>query len=293
MTCIVCHRSVGTHAKKCPGCGAPTVISSGEFLFKMNVADEKQLKRYYEQWQEANNEETSTTNRTSPGTVTTPSSSTSRSRTDQSSVTPSQRTQVLQSDNFLEKHGLNVLKYLSWSSLVAMFFIGYTISGTLSAIIVAIILAFSAYLIYTQMCYTSKRSMTFWICIAVSAVAAVIAFVLGKNSTTLANNYVMTLVDFARSEQADVVQQLMTNYSSTFKSTISPAFILPMFLNLTLVNNEVKNNKISKIIAILGVGIFIILFSVLAYYFGHYMAIKSEILNYCATAFPDQVIVLF
>ena len=55
MTCIVCHRSIGTRSRKCSVCGAPTALNKGEFLFEMNSADEKQLKTYYKKMQDANN----------------------------------------------------------------------------------------------------------------------------------------------------------------------------------------------------------------------------------------------
>ncbi len=51
MTCIVCHRSIGTRAKKCSVCGAPTALGKGNVLFEMDTADKNQLKKYYEQCQ--------------------------------------------------------------------------------------------------------------------------------------------------------------------------------------------------------------------------------------------------
>ncbi len=65
MTCIVCHRSVATRAKKCSACGAPTALSKGDFLFEMNSADEKQLKTYYKKMQEAKETSQNTSNESS------------------------------------------------------------------------------------------------------------------------------------------------------------------------------------------------------------------------------------
>lgn len=69
MNCLVCHRSVSTRAKKCSFCGATTNLNGGKFLFKMNSADEKQLKKYYEQAQEKKLEQNTSAEKEINGSV--------------------------------------------------------------------------------------------------------------------------------------------------------------------------------------------------------------------------------
>jgi len=288
MTCIVCHRSVGTRAKKCPCCGAPSAISKGDFLFEMNSADEKQLKKYYEQSQETKNGTDNATNNKSVA-----SSNISPAYRQTPSPASTQQGISQREGGFLENHGLTLLKYIGYASFIGTLIImaaRIKISAML-LVILAGVLVFSAYLIYSQICHTTKRSVVFWSCTVISIIIAVTSYIFGKNATEWANSTMMAWVDYAKSSQLDVVQQLLVNYTSTFTTAMAMTFSIPAWLNIPLVNFELKNNKKSIVFMVIGILFFFLAVCSFGITLGNYTLLKNEIINYCSTAFPDIMLV--
>ena len=248
MTCFVCHRSLSTRAKKCPLCGAPAALNSGDFLFEINTADKNQLKKYYDKSRESANDNSARTTQSTPAS-TTASSSTRSTQSTPASTTTSSSTRTTQSttastaetgtsrsspganagtrnaseaavpmarriSGFLETHGLTVLEWI-WAVpflFTIAFVAGWTDNYNLSFVIAGLTLLFSAYLIYAQMCYSSLRTTIFWICTAITIIFTITRFFSGHTATEAANATVTAWVNeaeaLAETYGTDVVGQL-------------------------------------------------------------------------------------
>ena len=278
MTCIVCHRSVGTRAKKCSVCGAPTTISKGNFIFEISSADEKELKKYYEQGKTTHTEEVHSNGpKTNSASVSSPSP---QAHSPQIADFAPQHTKRGKITDFLDKHSLSLLNILCGISLLGGIASVMTTPYCLLLSVIALLL--SVYLIYSRLCYTDGRIKIFWICTIIGIATLIFSFIKGRMSTDGAANQIQLWAELTEIAEIDVAQQLAFEYKvSLFTPMICFSEVL-MPLNYFLVKHEKKGNKIRKILAILGIILFFVFIAGAAYFFGYSMALQNAISNYLA-----------
>lgn len=292
MTCIVCHRTVGTRAKKCPSCGAPTTLNIGEYLFEMNSADQKQLKKYYEQKQETQAEADAEKSYSGRSAV---SDSSVINTSAQSSSVSSQTVSGNSATLDLEENGMTLLKGIGYT-IVALFIIGLVWAKAmwLCTIGVSLLAIFEGYLIYSQTCYSRGRALTFWICIVLFVAFSAFGFVFGTNDTSTFGPWIQRIVEGVKSDERDIVEALISAYKTNIKTTtlsILPMTFLNLFLVNSLVNYEEDDSTKNRVVFIISIVLFLLFVAISASILGSNIALKNEISSYFNGQFPNQTIV--
>ena len=319
MTCLVCHRSLGAQAKKCPVCGAPAALSNGIFLFEINTVDKDQLAKYYDKSRESENDNNSRASnqacQSAPQSTAKDDANRSSTRANaevRESSEPAPQVFWRKKDfkdpahwRFRKVSCFREHEDTVWKSIWALPLIGLFLhNSTFSFILIGLTFLLSAYLIAIIMSYSPYRTMLFGICTAISIISLAAGFFYGNAATETANATMTTWISAAETAGVDIAAQLTHNLKYQYGTTIvigtSAAFA---FLNYSLANYESKNNPyrklnqheakkraFRKILAIIGIVVFFILIAYAAYKTGLSLALKREMTNYFAAVFPGQTI---
>lgn len=282
MSCLICHRSISARAKKCSACGAPTNLSKGDFIFALNAADEKQLNKYYQQWKE--NEEATESEKaaTVPENKPSTQSNSTITSTQSHTATVAQTAQRQNGGTFLESHGLTILKGTGYFSIVLGVLLICTHWKPLLILEVIAILA-SGYLIFTQLCYNTHRSVIFGVCAAIFALSMAVSFINGYGMDEAIRERIQHHVDSSQNLYYDVKAQLEFWKEQQAFPCVSNGFMNALFvLNLPLVRYEERKTKFRLIVTILGTIVSIFMFSYAMNSLGYYITLTNEIAKFLA-----------